>query len=119
MKKLFNSIVLGTTLLVLAPGCKNPKATSVQVETVIIKSVDVAMNVWHDYVVANKPPQSKIDNVHAAYNYYYNSQLIAKAALEQWVANTNPTTEAEWVQANQAVTEASNSVIQLVKLLMK
>jgi hypothetical protein len=101
-------------------GCKStPQTVAVKTEGVIIKSVDTAMMAWKDYTDTHVVSQSSIDKVHSAYDKYYRAQIVAKAALEAWIASKTPDNEKEWETANRAIGEASANVIELVKGLLK
>lgn len=106
--------------LALLLGCANPGVTAYKTEGVVITSVDGAMNGWRDY--ANNPAadvkQAEIERVHSTYNQYVQAQLIAKAALEKWLASKSPDDAQALQTANAAVSIAKNALIDLVVSLI-
>jgi len=109
--------MLGASLLLTQSGCQNPGLVMYRTEAVIIPSVNSVMLGWHDYVVAGHATQTQVDAVKKAYNTYRDAQLIAKAALEKYIAD--PTKEGEVAAANAAVSAAKNALIDLVAGYLK
>lgn len=102
----------------LYTGCKTPPAViATKAEGVIVNSVDVGMNTWKLYVTANisngKVTQKQLDDVHAAYDTYYNAQLIAKAALETYII-TGSTDMTAINTANASVAQAQVALLTLL-----
>ena len=118
MKKILTIVLLGFALATM-PGCKNPTATAYKSESALITSVDTAMKVWHDRVVAGKATQAQMDLVKKSYQTYYNAQQVAKAALELYISNTSTNTasaSANAASARQAVSDAASALVSLVTL---
>lgn len=114
------ALVIGTAVIV---GCKStPVQTAVKSEAVLITSVDVGMNMWHDYVVLHltdgKVTQKQIDTIKEAYNGYVIAQSVAKAAIEKIISNVS-TNQTDVTTANQAVQSAENDLLSLLNLYIK
>ncbi len=119
MKKLFLTAAI-TTSLTLFEGCKAPpQVVAYKTEGTVIYTVDSAMKIWSDYVNSGHATPDQVYKVHKAYDYYYNSQQIARVALEMYVASTQTENQAKWVIANEEVAKAQAAVINLVQELMK
>jgi len=115
MKNKLMSTLAALVIASTAVSCKstNTITTVTQVEGVVIKTVDVGMQTWRDYVVAGKASQAQVNTVMNAYNTYYNAQMIAKGAIEQYLA-TGSTNQADVAVANQAVSQAETSLLSLL-----
>lgn len=109
--------------LVVITGCHTtPVQVSIKSEGVLITSVDVGMNLWHDYVVAHltdgKVTQKQIDTIHTAYDSYVAAQSVAKAVIEKVISNVS-TNQTDATTANQAVQSAENDLLSLLNLYIK
>lgn len=121
MKKLLILLPLVVSLT-LTPGCgTTPQSKATQASGIVVQTVDSAMKAWADYVRTYDitVPQSQRDDVHKAYTAYYNAQLVAKAALEQWVASKSNADEASWAKADAARQAAETALISLINNLLK
>ena len=98
----------------MTPGCGTPQAKAYQAEGVTINTVDTAMKVWRDRVIAGQATQTQIDAVKGAYETYFHAQLIAKAALEKWIASNDPGDQAAAATASAAVADAVKSVVTII-----
>jgi len=104
-------------------GCKtSPAVIITKSEGVIVNSVDVGMNTWALYVKAHisdgAVSQVQLDTVKSAYNTYYSSQLIAKAALEMYVVNGSTNT-VDIATANQTVVTAETALLSILNQYIK
>jgi len=121
MKKLILIIGFAIVSTAFYTGCSTTQVQTItKTEAVLISSVDTAMNVWHDWVVAGKATQAQVDAVKKAYNYYYDAQQVLKAALEMSTVSTGtnaPTSDV--TTANNAVLNAEQTVVDLVKTFTK
>lgn len=96
-------------------GCKAPpEVVTYKVEGVTINAVDNSMKAWGDYVRAGHAKQSEVDAVKKAYGQYYDAQMIAKAALEKYIASKSPADQAGADAANLAVAKAQGALLSLV-----
>ena len=94
-------------------GCKTPADTAYKTEGVIIASVDTGMRIWSDQVNTGHATQKQVDAVKSAYQAYYDAQMLAKAALEKYIASqTKDATDV--TTANAAVTAAENSLLSIL-----
>lgn len=121
-KLLFLSVALVISPLCYT-GCKtDPAVIITKSEGVLISSVDLGMNAWSLYVNAHlndgKVTQKQLDTVKSAYTIYYDSQLICKAALEQYVVNGSTNT-ASITTANTSVTTAEVALLSILNQYIK
>lgn len=115
LKRLILPLLLLSSSLILGEGCATtPAGKATQAETTVITSVDVAMQIWHDYVVSGKATQAQVDKVKGYYTAYYNAQIVAKAALEKWVASGNVSDDVASIDTMHSVNDASASLMNLV-----
>lgn len=119
MKKLLVSIMLVSTIFMYTGCATSPVGKAVQANSVIIYGVDNSMKAWHDYVVAGNATQQQVDQVKVAYGYYYNAQLLNKAALEKWLISGTPEDTAAVQTANNAVQRAEQALIDLINSFLK
>lgn len=117
--KLFLASLLCSYALLFTSGCANTPMQTVlyRAEAAVIPSVNAAMSGWRDYVSAGHATQPQVDAVKKAYNTYRNAQLIAKAALEKYVAD--PSAESEVALANAAASAAKNALLDLINSYLK
>lgn len=117
--KLMGASLLFASTLALTPGCQNtsPQVVLYKSEGVIIGGVNSALAGWRDFVLAGHATQAQVDAVKKGYNTYRNAQLIAKAALEKYVAD--PSVEGEVAAANAAVSAAKNALLDLIAAYLK
>lgn len=109
--------------IALMSGCgTTPVQATIKSEAVLITSVDVGMNLWHDYVVAHltdgKVTQNQIDTIKQAYNGYVLAQAVAKATIEKVLTNVS-TNQVDVTTANQSVQSAENDLLSLLNLYIK
>jgi hypothetical protein len=116
MRKL-NAIVLASILAVGIFGCTNTKPiqTTIKIESGLIAAVDGSMKGWSDYVRSGMATQQQVNDVKQAYNTYYNSQQVAKAAIEQ-VIITGSTNQVDVQVANTAMNNAASSLISIINI---
>jgi hypothetical protein len=95
-------------LLILAIACAANKAAYVSLG-VTVHTVDVGMQLWANYVVANHPPAEKENQVRAAYKHYQDTARTLSVVLT--ATGTNPT-PAE-------LAAAANSLIALIESFTK
>lgn len=118
LKLMGASLLLGSALL-FTPGCANttPQVIAYKAEGIVIPSVNAAMQGWRDWVVAGHATQAQVDAVKKAYNTYRSAQIIAKAALERYVAD--PSVEGEVAASNAAASAAKNALLDLINSYFK
>lgn len=114
MKKLNKYILIG--LLAIAPivyvGCgSTPIATANNTNAIIITSVNTGMTAWSSYVASGKATQQQVDAVKAAYNTYYNAELILKAALMTAITSTNG------IDLSKQTVDMQNAEVALLNIL--
>lgn len=113
MHKLFASIGLATLLVA---GCSTPPATVFyRAEGITIKTVDSGMSAWRDYVNAGNATKAQVDLVHDAYVKYSTAQLLAKAALEKFIASQDGADQASLDAANKAMQESYQALLTLLQ----
>lgn len=101
-------------------ACKTPPQNiAYKAEGVVITTVDSTMKAWADFVRTHDVPQSQIDAVHQAYDKYYSAQLVARAAMETWVASKTEASATEWKTANADTVTAAQALIDVVKGFLK
>ena len=120
MKKLISLFcALALTGAVFTACTTKTTNTIVKVESGVITSVNVGMGIWKNRVTAGKATQAQVDNVKAAYNTYYNAQLVLKAALEKSIASNNSLDEAALNTANASMVDAKNAVLAIFNQYVK
>ena len=121
MRNLILALFLTVAILGGSTGCTtNQVSTITKTEGVTIASVNTAMQVWHDWVMAGKATQSQLDTVKKAYGVYYDAQQQMKAALELASINSNTnSTASDMTTANAAVANAGQSLINLISTFTK
>jgi hypothetical protein len=110
--------LLMSTFVFCGATCKNPSAAPIQAEGVVVTTVDAGMRGWAIYVQSGKATQAQIDAVKAAYNTYYNAQVIAESALEAYVSNGS-TNSVDSTTAQASVIAAENSLLALLNQYLK
>lgn len=109
--------------MAILSGCStSPVQATIKAEGALITSVDVGMNMWHDYVVLHltdgKVTQKQIDTVKEYYNTYVSAQVIAKAAIEKALASGSTSSEDVTI-VNNAVTSAEQSLLSVLNHYVK
>jgi hypothetical protein len=115
MKKLIIATISALLIVSTYTGCKTqtPATTIYKVEGGIITTVDTGMQGWAMYVNQGHGTQVQIDAVKNAYNTYYNAQIVAKAALEQYMISGSTNT-VSIATASLAVSGAETSLLSLL-----
>lgn len=106
--------IIGLSLCLLVGCGTTPIQKTVTAEGVTIASVDTGMKVWADWVNQGKATQKQVDTVKQAYNAYYTSQAIAKAAIEEVLLNSSTNTT-DISTANAAEGQAATALINLIQ----
>lgn len=120
MKKLIISAMLGFAMLATVPSCSTTANNrAVKIESAVIPSVNIAMELWADRVRAGKATQSQVDTVKIAYENYYNAQLMLKAALERSIMLKTPASESEVLAANTSMQIAKQAVLNILEQFTK
>lgn len=100
--------------ILIHTGCStNQTSVAIKSEGVVVTTVDVGMQAWSIFVKNGGATQAQMDAVRSAYNAYYNSQLISKAALVQMVTSGS-TNISDVQQANVVSNEAQTALIDLL-----
>lgn len=119
MKKLLLLIPL-VALLALVPACNStPTGIAYKAEGVTILTVDAAMNGWRDWVNGGHATAAQVEQVHAAYNRYYDAQQVAKVALEAALGGSTQQTSAALSAAQISAASSQASLISLIQTFTK
>lgn len=117
LKNLFFLSCMAYTFIVgvaTLTGCNSTPATAAyKTEGVIITSVDTGMRIWADQVNTGHATQKQVDTVKQAYNAYYDAQMLAKAALEKYIASTTKDAN-DVATANAAVGQAEAALLSVL-----
>ena len=110
-------LMISLVVMIGCTGCKNTSPTSViyRAEGTTTLSVDAAMKGWSDWVAQGFATSNQVQTVHDAYNKYYASQMVAKAAVDDWIAAKTPAASNNVISATQAVSESSKAILDLVQ----
>jgi hypothetical protein len=110
--------LFASTFVFCGATCKNPSAAPIQAEGVVVTTVDAGMKGWAIYVKSGKATADQVAAVKAAYNTYYNAQVIAESALEAYVSNGS-TNSVDSTTAQASVIAAENSLLALLNQYLK
>lgn len=115
IKSLIGLAMLSLALMFVT-GCGSTKALAAyKTEGVIITSVNAGIGIWGDRVRAGNATQKQVDAVREAYVDYFTAQVVAKAAMEKYVASPDTaSTPDELELANSAVKDAETALLNLL-----
>lgn len=116
-------LLLGVAIISLAlftVGCgSTPLQNAAKADAAVVMTVDQGMTAWSKYVNAGNATQAQVDAVHKAYDTYYNSQLVAKAAFESAIASSSTnSTPADTTTVQNAVNASKQALINLITQYM-
>jgi len=115
--------------LLLFSGCawfsgKTPVDVAGTGEGIAVSTVNAAMTAWAQWVNAGNATQAQVDAVKAAYNQYYNAQLIASNAFTSYFASTSVGTNTTAAQTAlmtvlATATSSQSNVVALIESFTK
>jgi len=117
MKNLFLYGFMGVWLLVAIAACQSTTPTTVayKVEGSLIATVNTSMLAWADWVKStNGVTVEQINLVQNAYETYYQAQLVARDAVNAYLAVNSPDNSNSVVEATSKVGQSGAALVSLI-----